>query len=210
MRHLPTLLLVGRDSTYFAPTYLALLKEGDGNEHSKKEDSIRRKELSTAAQDGIYKFLAENLFGFLKADPKCAIFLKGALNCTRVSIEIIKPVMERLADIASEKFEIGADNLVESASGHMLLKKIITQDKIRASEGIPTFSQMLLNHLGTKGTLECYLKCNRGAFILVTMIETNLPELQKSVKEVLKSHKLDLKSQKTRGAEILTEKLKTI
>ena len=209
MRYLNTLILVGRDTTYFAPDCLALLKQGDGNEHSKKEDSIRRKELLTAAQDGIYKFLAENLFGFLKADPKCTIFLKGALNCTGVSIEILKPLMERLSDIASEKFEIGGDNMVESASGHMLLKKIITQDKIRKLEGIPTFSQMLLNDLGSKGTLECYLKCNRGAFILVTMIETNIPELQKSVKEALKSHKSDLKSQKTRGAEILTTKLNT-
>ena len=156
---------------------MELLKQGDGNEHSKKEDSIRRKELLNAAQDSIYKFLAENLFGLLKADPKCAIFLKGALNCTRVPIEILKPVMERLADIASEKFEIGGNNIVESASGHQLLKKIITQDKIRKSEGIPTFSQMLLNGIVTKSTLECYIKCNRGAFLLVTMIETNLPEL---------------------------------
>ena len=121
----PAVHLVGRDTTYFAPDYLALLKEGDGNEHSKKEVSIRRKELLTAAQHGIYKFLTENLFGFLKADPKCAIFLKGALNCTQVSMEQVKPLMERLADIASDTFVIGEDNLVESPAGHMLLKKII-------------------------------------------------------------------------------------
>lgn len=189
---------------------MALLKEGDGNEHSKKEVSIRRKELLTAAQHGIYKFLTENLFGFLKADPKCAIFLKGALNCTEVSIEQVQPLMERLADIASDTFVIGEDNLVESPAGHMLLKKIICQDKIRKLENIPTFSQMLLDNLRTKSTLGCYVKCNRGAFILVTMIETNVPELQKSVKELLKNHKSDLKSQKTRGVEILMGKLKNI
>ena len=163
-----------------------------------------------SAEEGIYKFLAENLFGLLKADPKCAIFIKAALNCTRASVEKVKPLMERLADIASEKFDIGTDNLVEGAAGHMLLKKVISHDKLRNAEGFPSFSQMLLNCLSSKSTLECYLKCNRGTFLLVTMIETTIPELQKAVKEIVKSNNSTLQSQKTRGSEILRDKLKTI
>ena len=32
----------GRDTTYFSPDCLALLKQGDGNEHSKKEEEYER------------------------------------------------------------------------------------------------------------------------------------------------------------------------
>ena len=186
---------------------MALLKEGDNNEHTKKEDTIRRTELLASAQDGIYKFLCENMSELLKADSKCAIFIKAALNCTLLSNEKLRPALERLADIASDKFEIGQENLVESAAGHQLLKKVISHDKVRNLEGNPTFSQMLLDQLKSKGTLEGYVKCNRGAFLLVNMMETDVPNLQSSVKEYLKVHGKNLKLQKTRGAEILRKKL---
>ena len=56
--------------------------------------------------------------------------------------------------------------------------------------------------------MESYIKCNRGAFVFVTMIQTDIPDLRKSVKDAMKSYKSVLKSRKTRGAEVLSEKLK--
>ena len=197
----------GRDATYFAPEYLALLKEGDGNEYTKKDDSTRRKELIASAEGGIYKFLSDNLFGLLKADPKCTVFIRAALNCAYASIEKVKPAMERLSDIASDKFVVGEENFVESPAGHQLLKKIIIQDKIRHSEGGDTFSKMLLDQLNAKNSLESYIGCNRGAFLLVTIMETGVPSLQQLVKDCLKQYGKALGAQSTRGAELLVQKL---
>ena len=189
---------------------MALLKEGDGNEFSKKEDSIRRKELLASIQDRLYKFLNENLNAILKADPKSTIFIRAALNSNIVNLENVQPLMEQLADIASASFKIGGDNLVESPSGHMLLRKIILHDKIRIAGNQPTFSGLLLSQLIKKMTFEDYLKCNRGAFALVTMIETDVPELKKTIKENVKLHKKTFKVQTTRGAEILKQKLENV
>jgi pumilio family protein 6 len=200
-------LLAGRDATYFAPQYLALLKEGDGNEYTKKDDSTRRKELIASAEGGIYKFLSDNLFGLLKADPKCTVFIRAALNCAYASIEKVKPAMERLSDIASDNFVVGEENFVESPAGHQLLKKIIVQDKIRHSEGRDTFSKMLLDQLNAKNSLESYIGCNRGAFLLVTIMETGVASLQQLVKDCLKQYGKTLGAQSTRGAELLVQKL---
>ena len=200
----------GRDTTYFAPDCLALLKQGDGNEHSKKEDSTRRSEILKSIEESLYTFLNQNLYGLLKADSKCAIFIKAALNCNQVSNHYVKPLLERLSDIATDKFEIGTDNMVEGAAGHMLLKKVISHDKVRSASGIETFSQMLLSHLKAKNTIESYVKCNRGAFLLLTIMQTEIPDIVKCVKDSTKSHKATLKSQKTRGAELLLEKLNSI
>ena len=203
-----TYFIVGRDTTYFAPDLIAQLKQGDGNEHSKKEDSTRRNEILKSIEGRIYTFLNENFDEILKDNSKCSIFIKAALNCTGVSNEHVKPLLEKLSDIASEKFEVGSDNFVESTAGHMLLKKVIAHDKVRNAEGLETFSQKLLSQLKEKKTIESYIKCNRGAFVFVTMIQTDIPDLQKSVKDAMKSYKSVLKSQKTRGAEVLSEKLK--
>ena len=186
------------------------MKQGDGNEHSKKEDSTRRNEILKSIEGRIYKFLNENINELLKDDSKCSIFVKAALNCTGVSNENVKPLLEKLSDIASEKFEVGSDNFVESAAGHMLLKKVIAHDKVRYAEGLETFSQKLLCKLKEKKTMESYIKCNRGAFVLVTMIQTDISDLRKSVKDAMKSYKSVLKSQKIRGAEVLSEKLKDV
>jgi len=189
---------------------LALLKQGDNNEHSKKEDCTRRNEIFKLIEEPVYTFLNQNLHSLLKADSKCTLFLKAALNCTRASNQYVKPLLERLSDIATDKFEIGTDDIVEGAAGHMLLKKVISHDKVRSASGIETFSQMLLSQLKVKSTIGSYITCNRGAFLLLAMIQTDIPDLQKSVKDTMKSYKSTLKSQKTRGAELLRKQLKSI
>ena len=208
--NLSYLFAAGRDTKYFAPDVIAQLKQGDGNEHSKKDNSTRQNEIVKSIEESLYKFLTQNLFGLLNADLKSAIFIQAAVNCRGVSDQCMKPLIERLSDIVSDKFEIGTDNLVESAAGHMLLKKVISYDKERSIGGSETFSQMLLSHLNEKKTIESYIKCNRGAFLLVTMIQTDIPDVQKAVKDIMKNYTSVLKSQKTRGAEVLSDKLKNM
>ena len=190
IQHTPCFIYIlftaGRDTTYFSPDYLALLKQGDGNEFTKKEDGIRRKELAATVEDALFTFLNENLYGLLKADAKSSIFVRVALNSPNASADKVKPVFERLADMASDTFVIGQDNLVESAAGNGLLKRIILFDKTRHATGSPTFSQILINQIIAKDSIQCYLRCNRGAFLLVAMIETEILELKNLVAQHIK------------------------
>ena len=186
---------------------MALLKQGDGNEFTKKEDGIRRKELAATVENELFTFLNENLYGIFKADAKTSIFIRIALNSPNASADKVKPVFERLADMASDTFVVGQDNLVESPAGNLLLKKVILFDKTRHSIGSPTFSQILLNQIIAKDSIQCYLECNRGAFLLVAMIETGILELKDLIAKHIKPLEKMLKSQSTKGAEILREKL---
>lgn len=201
------LFTAGRDTTFFSPDYLALLKQGDGNEFTKKEDGIRRKELAATVENALFTFLNENLYGILKADTKSSIFIRMALNSPYASADKVKPVFERLADMASDTFVVGQENLVESSAGNLLLKKVILFDKTRHAIGSPTFSSILLNQIISKESIQCYLECNRGAFLLVAMIETGILDLKNLIAKHVKPLEKVLKSQSTKGAEILREKL---
>jgi hypothetical protein len=55
--------------------------------------------------------------------------------------------------------------------------------------------------------IESWLSCNRGAFLLVYCYETEIPSVQALLRDKLKHHMARLKQQKTKGAELLLQKL---
>ena len=206
-------LLAGRDKTYFHPDYLALLEQGDGNDYSKKDTDIRRKEMAEAAQPALFKFLAQNLFGILssgKLGPS-TIFLQAVLNAEFTDHELAKPVLRRMAEISAEPFEPSDKglSLIENSAFNRLLKKVIGHDKLRLEKAAFTFSSMLVEQIKSRGSLTSMLKCNRGTFVLVFLMETEIEEVVKKLTQLLTegtSKKL-ITTATFKGAEILSKKL---
>lgn len=93
-----------------------------------------------------------------------------------------------------------------------MLKRVIAHDKVRyssaaaAKESPVLVSKILLNAMD-EDSLECWVTCNRGAFLFVIMIETEIPEVVEAVKAKLKTLKKTIARQKTKGAEVLKKKL---
>merc|ERR1712025_473291 len=72
-------LMASRDKTYTYPDVIQLLEKGDGNEHSKKDPAVRRKELREAAAGQLVKWLKKRLICSL-FDPPATITLTCIIN----------------------------------------------------------------------------------------------------------------------------------
>ena len=200
-------LMADRDKTYTYPDVIQLLEKGDGNEHSKKDPAVRRKELREAASGQLVKWLQKRLICNL-FDPPATITLTCIINNLPPSAELCE-VWASLAEEAAKPFLSGDDepNIIENTAGNMLLKKIIIKDKDRHAQGNKTFSEILLNTVDVD-SVESWLNCNRGAFVMVYCWETDIPEIQELVRKKVKPLEKTLKKQKHKGGTILQGKLK--
>ena len=199
-------LCVGRDKTYFHPDYLAVLEQGDGNEFTKKDEDIRRKELAAAVQKPLCKYLVENLDAILPSGKlgSITIFLQAVLNSR---LENAKDVHEKLAELAAKPFKPGTDNLMEDSAFHRLMKKLISHDKDRQQDF--AFSTLLLDQIKQQGSLESLIRCNRGAFVLVAILESEVSDSVENLKKLLKKAEYSkiMKQSKSKGTEILMKKI---
>lgn len=97
---------------------------------------------------------------------------------------------------------------IEEAGLHIVLKKIIKNDKERLAQdsNSPTFGNFLVQEL-TEDTLKSWISINRACFVLLNIVENNSEEVQKQVKKLLKPLMAQLKKQKFNGAQLLQKKL---
>lgn len=97
---------------------------------------------------------------------------------------------------------------IEEAGLHIVLKKIIKNDKERLAQdsSFPTFGNFLVQEL-TEDTLKSWISINRACFVLLNIVENNSEEVQKQVKKLLKPLMAQLKKQKFNGAQLLQKKL---
>ena len=197
--------LAPRNKTYFSPDVITLLEQGDNNEHSKKDTDIRRNELKAVLSGPVCKYVLEHFKDMLFDNP-ATILLACVIN--HALPELTEDLMKELAEEASKPFFPGDDepNVVENTATHILLKKIIAQDKIRFEKGVKTFSEIVFDTLD-KDALAAWISCNRGAFLLVNMIETNIESVKQTVTEKLSEFKKTLKKQDSKGAMLLKQKL---
>merc|ERR1719334_275927 len=198
-------LVAGRNTAYTPADIIAIMEKGDGNEHSKKDPLIRRKELAEAASAAILSYMSDRLLAGLYDAPSTITFT-CILNNLPPSNQLLK-VWEMLAEEASKPFILGDDtpNIIENTASNMLLKKMIKKDKERNLSGEATFSKILLTALDSDG-VEAWMSCNRGAFIFVFCWETEIPDIQELVREKVKPFSKTLKKQGHKGASILLNK----
>jgi len=199
-------LVAGRAKAYMHVDALSIMEKGDGNEHSKKDPAVRRKELAEAASGPILTWLGERLLAGLY-DPPSTITFTCILNHLPPSPQLSK-IYSMLAEEASKPFIEGDEtpNIIENTASSMMLKKIIIKDKERDKLGVDTFSKILMTTVDQDG-LEAWLGCNRGAFVLINCWETEIKEIQDLIKQKLEPLSKTLRKQKHKGASILLEKI---
>ena len=92
-----------------------------------------------------------------------------------------------------------------------MIKKVILHDKERVkSFGVEdsfTFSQLMVQEIERQDSLESLLSCNRGAFVLVFMLETEIDQVTSKLRDMLKKNEKLLKKFKSKGIEILSKKI---
>lgn len=97
---------------------------------------------------------------------------------------------------------------IEEAGLHIVLKKIIKNDKERLIQDASnqTFGSLLIQEL-TEDTLKSWLTINRACFILLNIVENNSDETQKQLKNLVKPQVSIMKKQKFNGSQLLQKKL---
>ncbi|CAL4236624.1 unnamed protein product [Meganyctiphanes norvegica] len=196
-------LVAPRSPSYFQPGVLAVLEQGDGNVHSKKDAPIRRAEIQAAVSDNILKLIEDNIEHWPK-NTNWTLFMGDALKtCNGTALEVI---FKKLATICAEPYVPGVDgHFLEIAHTNKMISYIIKSDKDRNAVNWPLFSPILLHTVGEEAA--GWINSNRGCFLLVIMIETEVPSVVEKVKEIVTPLKGKLKSQKFKGAQILMKKL---
>jgi len=202
-------LVAWRDTSYFHPQDIKLLKRGNSIKECKKDDDLRTKELASTVSDHFLKHIKEAPEFWLH-NGSVAMVLLGILKSG--SGEKLKEAMTSVASYLVDTSNKISDNdniipMYEHAGLHMVLRKIIGSDKILIKNSETTFSE-ILSSLLTKDTLQSWVQCNRACFLLIAMIESGVESAVNNIKSLFTSKTTKLLQKQTfSGAKILNTKL---
>lgn len=200
-------LLAPRLPSYFAPKIIQQLTQGDGNQHSKKESSVRRNELLSAVSPSLIKFAAENVKTLLFDKALSQLFVAIVHNVEGD----VEPAMQSVAKLASKELDVinneEEDHVFKSASGHFAIKQLIQLDKKRREKGSDfLFSPLLMARIDPE-TLFNMCQINRGAFVVVSLLECSVSEVCEEVEQSLKPYLKKLKTIENKGVAIVIKLL---
>lgn len=195
-------LLKPRSHSYFLPDIIKLLECGDDNPHSKKVASVRQEELRSAILPELLKTMVPHISDILK-NKSVAIVLLAAVDCSG-DLSELKELYDVIGKIVAkplkeiESGENGEDDEEETkekteesshpisdACGHWVIKSIVQKDKARIEAGHTNIFSSQLCSLITAGSFADWAVFNRGAFVLVSLLETEIDTVVKRIKEDL-------------------------
>ncbi|KAI4472464.1 hypothetical protein M0802_016798 [Mischocyttarus mexicanus] len=201
-KHVILYLVARRDPHYFPPSIVEYLSQGDNNDSSKKSADIREKELREAVVDVYLQSIASETVNWLSKGSvlmvTLAILKAGSgknLQCA------FKAIASYLTNTETEQ------GLIENPGLHMMLKKLIQNNKNLQAKGEITFGETLINHLTNK-ILKQWIKFNRGCFLFITLMENETEMVISNLISQLQAILQSIKKEKTPGALILLKKLK--
>ncbi|KAF4528523.1 hypothetical protein B566_EDAN015604 [Ephemera danica] len=204
-------LTVHRDTQFFHPGIIKSLSEGDNNKTSKKPMKTRRSEILQFVSNKLLENVSSNLREWLVANNSCmvlrAIFKSG-------SGETLGNAYSQLATLITSQDSIlnnsedAKSRAVEQLHIHKMLRMLITLEKkcFQSNPDDPLLSKYIVEHLGPE--LLWWLDINRGAFILVVMLETEIPEVMDAVFTFLKPYEAKIDTSTVAGTKVLVKKMK--
>ncbi|XP_068190699.1 pumilio homolog 3 isoform X2 [Antennarius striatus] len=198
-------LLSPRDPAHLLPEIIKVLEKGDGNAHSKKDAAIRRKELLEVVSPPLLDYLRNNA-DTMVMDKATSVTISDILAS---ACGDLRPAMTAVAALANQELVPGGGgeqlHMAEHPAGHLVLKWLIEQDVMLAEAGKEErFSRILVDTVGTE-KLKSWVKVNRGAMVLCSLLNSCDKSVAEEVKVALKSIKAEISSSinTNKGAEIL-------
>ncbi|KAM9840997.1 pumilio homolog 3 isoform 2-T2 [Aulostomus maculatus] len=201
-------LLSPRDPAHLLPEIIKVLERGDGNTHSKKDATVRRKELLEVVSPPLLEYLRDNAAAMVM-DKATSVTVSDILSS---ACGDLRPAMTAVAQLANQDLVPGGTNgqlhMAEHPAGHLVLKWLIEQDLTLAEAGKEErFGRILVDTVGTDN-LKTWVKVNRGAMVLCSLLNSCDKSVAAEVKAALKSITSELSSiSNNKGAEILLENL---
>lgn len=208
-RHVILYLVARRDSRYFPPSVVKYLRQGDNNSISKKPANIREKELLEAIRDPLLDAITGDTATWLSnsaiAMVTLAILKAGSGDKQKLAFEsIAKFIVDESSKIKEDETE---SNLIEDSGLHIMLKKLIQNDKELLKKDQITFGSILLSHLKLKD-IERWIEFNRGCFLVILLLENESKDIVDTLLDKLTQLKKNLESNQSPGKLIILKKLK--
>ncbi|XP_054878237.1 pumilio homolog 3-like [Poeciliopsis prolifica] len=201
-------LLSPRDPTHMLPDVVKQLEQGDGNAHSKKDMATRRRELLEAASPALLDHLLLNVAAMVTSKAACV----SVRDILASACGDLRPAMTAVAQLANQELVPGGDkgqlHLAEHPAGHLVLKWLIEQDAMLEKNGREErFGRILVDTVGTE-TMKSWVKVNRGAMVLCSLVNSCDSSVAAEVKAALRAITPELQRIKNhKGAEILLQNL---
>ncbi|KAK9309799.1 hypothetical protein QLX08_000621 [Tetragonisca angustula] len=208
-KHVILYLVARRNSHYFAPSIVKYLEQGDNNATSKKSSQVREKELLDSISDSLLQSIITNTPIWMTNGSIAMVTLAILKIGTGEKLEKAFEVIVMFITNSKSKIKEGDKEYkpIEHAGLHMMLKKLIQNDKELQEKNENTFGKILIDHLETN-IIEEWIECNRGCFLLVLLLENETLSIVNTIVSKLKPMKNILKLKSNPGAKILLKKLK--
>uniref|UniRef100_A0A1A8JT12 Pumilio homolog 3 n=1 Tax=Nothobranchius kuhntae TaxID=321403 RepID=A0A1A8JT12_NOTKU len=201
-------LLSPRDPAHLLPEIIKLMEQGDGNPTSKKDAATRRQELLEAVSPALLQYLCDHA-GTMATDKAASVTISDILAS---ACGDLRPAMTAVAQLANHALVPGGVNgqlhLAEHPAGHLVLKWLIEQDVMLAEAGREErFGRILVDTVTTE-LMKTWVKANRGAMVLCSLLNSCDRSVAAEVKEALQSIRTQLsRITDIKGVEVLLENL---
>ncbi|XP_042365138.1 pumilio homolog 3 [Plectropomus leopardus] len=202
-------LLSPRDPAHLLPEIIKVLEKGDGNAHSKKDMATRRKELLEVVSPPLLEYLRDNA-ATMVMDKASSVTISDILAS---ACGDLRPAMTAVAQLANHELVPGGIDgqlhMAEHPAGHLVLKWLMEQQDMTLAEAgkEERFGRILVDTVGTDN-LKTWVRVNRGAMVLCSLLNSCDKSVAADVKAALESIKSELSSiSNNKGAEILLENL---
>lgn len=208
-KHVILYLIARRNSHYFAPSIVKYLEQGDNNATSKKSNQVREKELLDSISDSLLQSVITNTPTWMTNGSIAMVTLAILKTGTGEKLEKAFEAIVIFITNSKSKIKQGDKEYkpIEHAGLHMMLKKLIQNDKELQEKNENTFGKILVDHLETN-VIEEWIECNRGCFLLVLLLENETLSIVNTMVSKLKLMKNILELKSNPGAKILLKKLK--
>ncbi|PRD32724.1 UNVERIFIED_CONTAM: pum3, partial [Trichonephila clavipes] len=191
-------LLNPRDPHYIHPDVINILKQGDGNKTSKKDPKIRSSQLKSMIATPLLDMIKSNISKLYIENSFCLF----ALVILQHTVGNRKEAFQSIVDLVVEPYTTeNKKHAIENPGSHFMFKQLITRDKEESNDNVK-FSEVLIETV-PKLVFKSWMDCNRGAFLLVGLLETELPTVVERIKQELDGCLSSLKKKSYAGANIL-------
>ncbi|KAA0198417.1 hypothetical protein HAZT_HAZT001906 [Hyalella azteca] len=199
-------MVLGRNATYVHPDILKVLESGDVCSQNKKPRDLCRREILQYISGPLLQALTDNLPRWCR-DAHWTLFLGAAIHVLPEA-GLKCAAMTSLAQHCAAPVPEDAKPLMDLAPFSKMLSFLVGKDAENKKNKMPLFTLILIKHAGE--TIASWLKCNRGCFLMVKAIETEVKRVMAAVRDHVAPHTdaIDKIKSSAKGAELLLEKLK--
>ncbi|KAF2357124.1 CPL domain [Trinorchestia longiramus] len=199
-------MVLGRNKTYVHPDVLTVLEKGEVCSQNKKPRELCRLEILQYMTSSILEAVTVNLPIWCR-DTHWTLFLGAAIHVLPDPASK-RAAMTALAQYCAKEVLEGEKSLMDLGPFSKMLTFLVGKDACNKKDKMPLFTLILIEHASK--TVVSWLSCNRGCFLMVKALETNVGRVVVSVRELVSPHTHVVKKIKSQssGAKLLLQKLK--